>query len=66
MSDRELVLTLNIATGQIRGTPRSVLIEKRGVPLDLVIEKVAAALETRGGNPYRGHAQGLIVEAQAG
>ena len=56
----------NIATGQIRGTPRSVLIEKRGVPLDLVIEKVAAALETRGGNPYRGHAQGLIVEAQAG
>ena len=56
----------NLATGQIRGTPRSVLIEKRGVPLDLVIEKVAAALETRGGNPYRGHAQGLIVEAQAG
>jgi SAM-dependent methyltransferase len=56
----------NIATGQIRGTPRSVLIEKKGVALDLVINKVAAALETRGGNPYRGHAQGLLVEAQAG
>jgi len=56
----------NIATGQIRGTPRSVLIEKKGVSLDLVINKVAAALEKRGGNPYRGHAQGLIVEAQAG
>ena len=56
----------NIATGQIRGTPRSVLIEKRGVPLDLVIGKVAAALESKGGNPYRGHAQGLLVEAQAG
>jgi len=56
----------NIATGQIRGTPRSVLIEKKGVALDLVINKVAAALEKRGGNPYRGHAQGLIVEAQAG
>jgi SAM-dependent methyltransferase len=56
----------NIAIGQMRGTPRSALIEKRGVPLDLVIEKVAAALATRGGNPYRGHAQGLIVEARAG
>jgi len=55
----------NIATGQIRGTPRSVLIEKKGVALDLVINKVAAALEKRGGNPYRGHAQGLLVEAQA-
>jgi SAM-dependent methyltransferase len=55
----------NIATGQIRGTPRSALIEKKGVPLELVIDKVAAALASRGGNPYRGHAQGLIVEAQA-
>jgi SAM-dependent methyltransferase len=56
----------NIAIGQMRGTPRSALIEKRGVPLELVIEKVAAALTARGGNPYRGHAQGLIVEARAG
>jgi SAM-dependent methyltransferase len=56
----------HIATGQIRGTPRSALIEKKGVPLELVIEKVAAALASRGGNPYRGHAQGLLVEAQAG
>lgn len=56
----------DIATGQIRGTPRSALIEKKGVSLDLVIEKVAAALESRGGNPYRGHAQGLLVEALAG
>jgi SAM-dependent methyltransferase len=56
----------NIATGQIRGTPRSVLIEKKGVALDIVIDKVAAALEERGGNPYRGHAQGLIVAALAG
>lgn len=56
----------HIATGQIRGTPRSTLIEKRGVALELVIEKLAAALASRGGNPYRGHAQGLIVEAWAG
>ena len=56
----------NLATGQIRGTPRSALIEKKGVSLDLVIEKVAAALAKKGGNPYRGHAQGLLVEAQTG
>ncbi len=56
----------NIATGQMRGTPRAALIAKRGVPLDLVIEKVAAELASRGGNPYRGHAQGLLVQARAG
>jgi len=56
----------HIATGQIRGTPRSALVEKKGVPLELVIDKVATALASRGGNPYRGHAQGLLVEAQAG
>jgi len=56
----------HIATGQIRGTPRSALIAKKGVALELVIDKVAAELASRGGNPYRGHAQGLIVQAQAG
>lgn len=56
----------DIATGQMRGTPRSALIEKKGVPLELVIEKVAAELARRGGNPYRGHAQGLLVQALAG
>ena len=56
----------NIATGQIRGTPRSALIEKKGVPLELVIEKVTAELARTGGNPYRGHAQGLLVQALAG
>jgi len=54
-----------IATGQIRGTPRSTLIEKRGVPLDLVIEKVTAALARTGGTPYSGYAQAVIVEAKA-
>lgn len=56
----------HIATGQIRGTPRSALIAKKGVALELVIDKVATALASSGGNPYRGHAQGLIVEARAG
>jgi len=55
----------SIATGQIRGTPRSGMIEKRGVSLDLVIDKVTAALTKAGGDPYRAHAQAVIVQAQA-
>jgi len=54
-----------IATGQIRGTPRSALIEKRGVPLGPVIEKIAAALTRAGGSPYTGYAQAVVVEAVA-
>lgn len=54
-----------IAIGQIRGTPRSLLIEKRGVPLDEVVENVSAALARIGGaDPYRGSAQALVVEAR--
>ena len=55
----------SIAIGQVRGTPRSGLIERRGVSLDLVIDKVSAALTAAGGNPYRGQARAVIVEAQA-
>jgi len=55
----------SIAIGQIRGTPRSALIEKRGVSLDLVIDKVTEALTKAGGNPYGGYAQAVIVQAQA-
>jgi SAM-dependent methyltransferase len=54
-----------MATGQVRGTPRAALIESRGVPLDLVIGQVTDLLAQRGGNPYRGHAQALVVEARA-
>lgn len=54
-----------IATGQIRGTPRSALLEKRGVPLELVIDRVADALTRTGGDPYRGYAQAVIVQAVA-
>jgi SAM-dependent methyltransferase len=54
-----------IATGQIRGTPRSLLIEKRGVPLNDVVEKVTAALTKIGGaDPYRGVAKAVVVEAR--
>jgi SAM-dependent methyltransferase len=54
-----------IAAGQIRGTPRSALLEKRGVPLDIVIEKVARALGAAGGNPYSGYGQAIVVQARA-
>ena len=54
-----------IATGQIRGTPRSALITNRGVSLDGVIDKVAAALEKSGGNPYHGFSQAVVIEARA-
>ena len=55
-----------IAIGAIRGTPRSTLIEKRGVSLDEAIEKLSAALAKIGGaEPYRAHIQEFVVEALA-
>jgi SAM-dependent methyltransferase len=54
-----------IATGQVRGTPRVILIERRGVSPDAVIAKVAEALATAGGNPYDGQAQSVTVTAVA-
>jgi len=56
-----------IALGQIRGTPRSLLFEKRGVTLDDVVDKVTAALARVGGaDPYVGTAQAIVVEARRG
>jgi SAM-dependent methyltransferase len=56
----------SIALGQIRGTPRSLLIEKRGASLDDVVEKVAAALARVGGaDPWRGPASAVVIEARA-
>lgn len=54
-----------IATGQVRGTPRAALLEKRGVSLDIVVGKVADALAAAGGNPYFGYGQAIIVQARA-
>lgn len=55
-----------LATGQVRGTPRALLLEKRGVSLDDVVDLVSAALAKAGGaDPYRGSAQAIIVEARA-
>ena len=54
-----------IAVGQIRGTPRSALLTKRGMSLDDVVDKVAAALEKSGGNPYNGFCSAVVIEAAA-
>ena len=54
------------ATGQMRGTPRGALVEQRGMALDEVIDKVAAALAQIGGEaPFGCTAQALVVEAHA-
>lgn len=54
------------ATGQLRGTPRGALLEKRGASLDDVIARVAAELAPVGGaEPFNYTAQALLVEARA-
>lgn len=54
------------ATGQIRGMPRSLLIEKKGGNIDQVIDKLAERLAKAGGaEPFRVEANVLAVRAQA-
>jgi ubiquinone/menaquinone biosynthesis C-methylase UbiE len=56
----------SFATGQVRGTPRAALFEKRGVKLDEVVEKVAEALAKVGGSePFKCQAHTLVVQAKA-
>jgi len=56
----------SIAEGTIRGTPRSLLIEQRGVKIEEAIERLAGALAKVGGaSPYRSHCQAVMVEARA-
>ena len=49
------VTARQVATGQVRGTPRGLLLAKRGANLDDVIDKVTAALEAEcgPGNDFR-------------
>lgn len=54
-----------LASGQIRGTPRSALLVERGVSLEQVVADVAAALVRQGGNPYSGFMQAKVVQARA-
>lgn len=54
------------ATGQLKGTPRGALLMQRGVPIDELIERIAAALAAVGGEaPFRCTGQALVVEARA-
>jgi ubiquinone/menaquinone biosynthesis C-methylase UbiE len=54
-----------MATGSVRGTPRSHLYEARGVSLDEVIDRYAVALTgPEGGDAYSGSAQAIVVEAR--
>lgn len=56
-----------IAIGQVRGTPRGLLLTKRGVDLEATIDKVTAALEKEGGtgSSFRAPGQVIAVEARA-
>lgn len=64
----EGVTARDIATGQVRGTPRGLLLAQRGVDFDDVIDKVAAALEAAGGKGtgFRSYCHAIAVEARAG
>jgi ubiquinone/menaquinone biosynthesis C-methylase UbiE len=60
----DAVSARTIAIGHIRGSPRSLLLEKRGASVDEVIELTTAAIAAVGGaDPYRGSVQAVVVEA---
>lgn len=54
------------ATGSLKGTPRSLLLQQRGADLEEVIGKVAAALARLGGEkPFQVTGQGIVFQASA-
>lgn len=55
-----------VATGQIRGTPRSQIVERHGGSIDDVVSRLASRLE-RIGEPerFRAWSQAVVVEARA-
>jgi SAM-dependent methyltransferase len=63
----EGVSAREIATGQVRGTPRGLLLAQRGVDFDTAIATVTTALEQGGGTGtgFRSHCQVIAVEAVA-
>jgi SAM-dependent methyltransferase len=54
----------DLATGHVRGTPRSALITEKGFSFDDVIDRVARELARSGGDPYRAPARVMLVEAR--
>jgi ubiquinone/menaquinone biosynthesis C-methylase UbiE len=56
----------SLAIGTVRGTPRALMLEERGISLDAVVDAVAAALVRVGGDkPYRSPGRALVVMARA-
>ncbi len=56
----------DMATGSIRGTPASHEIERHGIPLEAVVDAVAAALAREfGDRPCRTERRALVVTARA-
>jgi ubiquinone/menaquinone biosynthesis C-methylase UbiE len=57
----------DVATGQVRGTPRGLMLAKRGVEFDDAIGQVTEALEKRGGKgaSFRLDSNAIMVEAVA-
>ena len=54
-----------IATGQVRGTPRGLLLEKKGVSMDAAIDSVTKAIEKHLASGAKMHGQAILVEARA-
>lgn len=54
-----------IAIGQVRGTPRGLLLTQRGVDLEDAIDKVAAALERAGESRTGFSAPGRVIAVEA-
>jgi hypothetical protein len=52
-----------IATGQVRGTPRGLLLEKKGMSMDDAIERVTHAIETM---REPGYATVIVTRARTG
>ena len=61
----EGVTARDVATGQVRGSPRGLLLAKRGVDFDIVIDKVTAALEAAGGAGTSFRASGQVIAVEA-
>lgn len=56
----------DFATGQMRGTPRGLLLREKGASLEDIVDQVAARLAAIGGAaPFNYTAQALVVEARA-
>jgi ubiquinone/menaquinone biosynthesis C-methylase UbiE len=61
----EGVSARQVATGQVRGTPRGLLLANRGADLDVVIERATAALEKACGKGSEFRAQGQVIAVEA-